>query len=89
MSSSPSMYFTDQNIMQRERDPMGLSFECLEMHKWNIKTDGAQRSDEKNEVICLVIMFNSGGMAIKMLKIARNLCFLLISESQSQLWQNT
>ena len=75
--------------MQRERDPMGLCFECLEMHKWNIETDGAQRSDEKNEVICLVIMFNHVGMAIKMLKIANNLHFLLISESQSQLWQNT
>ena len=34
-------------------------------------------------------MFNPGGMAIKMLKIAHNLCFLLIAESQSQLWQNT
>ena len=75
--------------MQRERDPMELSFECLEMHKWNIETDRAQRADEKNEVICLVIMFNPRGMAIKTLKMAHKLYFLLIAESHSQLWQNT
>ena len=36
--------------MQRG-DPMKLNFEDLEMQKWNIRTDGAQR----NMVICLII----------------------------------
>ena len=40
------------------------------MQKWNIQTDRAQRVDEKNWVICLVIMFAPGVTAIKMSKIA-------------------
>ena len=44
--------------------------EGLEMQKWNISTDRAQRADEKNGVICLVIMFTPGVMVIKMSKIA-------------------
>ena len=42
-----NVYFTDQNIMQRE-DPMELNFEGLEMQKWNIAKDRAQRVDKKN-----------------------------------------
>ena len=45
---------------------MELNLEGLEMQKWNIPTDRAQRVDGKNEVICLVVMFNSGDMVIKM-----------------------
>ena len=33
---------------------MKLNFEGLEMQKWNIPTDRAQRADGKNGVICLV-----------------------------------
>ena len=33
---------------------MELSFEGLEMEKWIIPTDRAQRVDEKNGVLCLV-----------------------------------
>ena len=33
---------------------MELNFEGLEMQKWNIPTDRAQRADGKNGVICLV-----------------------------------
>ena len=50
-----NMYFTDQNIMQ-EGDSTELNFKGLEMQKWNISTDRAQRADAKNGVICLVIM---------------------------------
>ena len=42
--------------MQRE-DPIDLNFELLEMQKWNISTDKAQRADEKNGIISLVIVF--------------------------------
>ena len=37
-------------------DSTKLNFEGLEMQKWNIPTDRARRADEKNGVICLVIM---------------------------------
>ena len=35
---------------------MELNFEDLEMKKWNKSTDRAQKVDEKNGAICLVIM---------------------------------
>ena len=38
-------------------------------------TNRAQRVDEKNEVICLVIIFTPRGLVIKMLKMD---CFLYI-----------
>ena len=74
------MYFTEQNIMQRE-----LSFECLEMQKLNILRDRAQGADEKNGVICLVIMFIPRVLLIKMSKMAHFLYFLLMTaKNQSQ-----
>ena len=59
------MYFTDQNIMER-RDTKELNFEGPEMQEWNIPTDRAHRTDEKNGIFCLVIMFTPGLMVIKM-----------------------
>ena len=59
------MYITDQNIMQRG-DSKKLNFDGLEMQKCNIPTDRAQRAEEKNGVICLVIMVISRVMIIKM-----------------------
>ena len=50
--------------MQRG-DPMELNFEGFEMQKWKIPTDRAQMGDEKNQVVCLVIMFTPGIMVIK------------------------
>ena len=46
------------------------------MQKWNIPTDGAQRADGKNGIICLVIMFTSQVTVIKMSKMAHFLYFL-------------
>ena len=66
-------------------EPMELNFEGLEMQKWNISTDKAQRVDEKNGVICLVIMFTPGVMVIKMSKMAHFLYFLLMpAKNQSK-----
>ena len=45
--------------------PQKLNFEGLGMHRLNKAMDRAQRIDEKL-FICLVIMFTSGGMVIKM-----------------------
>ena len=43
-----------------------MNFDGLEMQKWNIQTDRAQRVNDKNGVICLVIMFAPGVMVVKM-----------------------
>ena len=44
--------------MQR-RNPKEMNFGGLEMEKWNITPNNAQ-NDEKNEFICLAIMFTHG-----------------------------
>ena len=65
--------------MQR-KDLMELNFESIEMQNWNIPTEKAHRVDEKNGVICLVIMFNPKVMVIKMSKEAHFLYFLLMTD---------
>ena len=50
---------------------MELNLEGLKMQNWNIPTDRAERVDEKNVVICLVIMFTSRVMVNKMSKMAQ------------------
>ena len=58
---------------------MELNFKGLEMQKLNTPTSNDLRADEKNEVICRVIMFTSRVMIFKMSKMAPFLCFLLIT----------
>ena len=59
------------------------------MQKLNLPTDTAQRVDEKNGIICLVIMLASGVMVIKMSKMAHFLYFLLMpANNQSQFGEN-
>ena len=60
-------------------DPMELNFEDLEMQKWNTLTDRAQRVDEKNGAICLVIMFTLRVTVIKMSQMAHFLHSLLMT----------
>ena len=62
---------------------MKLNFEGLEMQKWNIPTDRAQRVDGKNGVFCVVIMFTSQVMVIKKSKMAHFLYFLLMPAKKS------
>ena len=51
--------------------------------------DRAQRVDEKNEVICLVIVFTLGVMVIKMSKMVHFLYFLLMpAKNQWQFGEN-
>ena len=65
--------------------PMELNFEGLEMQKWNIPMDRSQRIEEKNGVICLVIVFTPRFMVINMSQIAHFLYFLLMAtKNQSQ-----
>ena len=77
-----NMYFTCQNIMQRE-DFMELNFEVFEMQKWNIPTDRAQRINEKNKVICIFIMFTSRVMVIKISKMTHSLYFCWLKQKIS------
>ena len=54
-----------------------------------MRTDRAQKAEEKNGVICLVIVFTPGVMIIKMSKDAHFLYFLLMAaKNKSQLRQN-
>ena len=46
--------------------PLKLDFEGLGTQKWNKPMDRAQKVDEKNVLICLVIIFISRVMVIKM-----------------------
>ena len=58
------------------------------MQKWNISSYAVQRVDEKNGVIRQV-MFTSGVMGIKMLKMTRFMYFLLnAAKNQSQFRQD-
>ena len=51
--------------------------------------DRAERVDEKNGVICLVIMFIPGVMVIKISKMTHFLYFLLMpAKNQSQFGEN-
>ena len=64
-----------------------LNFEDLEMQKWNIPTNKAQRVNEKNGVIYLAITFTPRVVVIEMLRMAHFLYFLLIAaKTQSQFW---
>ena len=69
---------------------MELNFEGLEMPKWNIPTDRADRVDEKNGVICLIITLIPGVIFIKMSQMVHVLYFSLITaKNDSQFDQNT
>ena len=57
-------------ITQCKGGPMGLNFEGFKMQKWSKPVDRSERVDKKNRVVCLVIMFTSRVIVIKMWKIA-------------------
>ena len=59
-------------------DPIELNFEGLEMQKWNIPANRARRVDEKNGVICLVIMFT---LLLWSLKCEKWLLFLFFADT--------
>ena len=68
---------------------MELNFQGLEMQKWNIPTDNAQRVGGKNRFIWQVIMFTTQVMVIKMSKMAHFLYFLLMpAKNESRFGQN-
>ena len=67
---------------------MELNFEGLEMQK-SLWVDEKIQVDDKNGVICLVIVFTSAVMVIKMSKTAHFLFLLLMAaKKQSQFGKN-
>ena len=59
--------------------PHGTDFKrSWNVNKWNISMGRAYRVDEKNGVICLVIMFTFRVMVIEMSKMA-DFCILLMT----------
>ena len=54
---------------------MELKFESIEMQKWNIPMDRAQRVDEKNGLLCKFIMFAPEVMVVKISNMAHLLYF--------------
>ena len=75
-----SYEFPNWKVITVQRgDPMELNFEGLEILKSNRPTDRAERINEKNRVICPVLMFATGVMTIKMSKVAPFFYFLLMT----------
>ena len=62
---------------EHNSNPMKVSFEGLEIQKWNIAMDRAQIVHEKNGVICLVIMFTPNVMELWSLKCQKWLIFCI------------
>ena len=58
----------------------------MKVLKWKKPKDRAQRADEKNGVICLVIMFTSRVMAFKLSEMANFIYFLLTSFILVTVW---
>ena len=78
-------FYRPQHNRKGGMDPVELNFEGLEMKKWNIPTDRAQRKDRKKWVSFPVIMFTPQVIVIKMSKMTHFLYFRLIPpKSQSQ-----
>lgn len=64
---------------------LAYNFEGLGMRKWNIPTNRAHKIVERNGVICLLTMFTSGVMVIKI----SQMYFLLLMTAKSQrVWAN-
>ena len=63
---------------------MESNFEGLEMYKWIMPMDRAQREDENNEVICLVTMFTPRVMVAKMPEIVHFCIFCWWQQKISQ-----
>ena len=62
-------------------DPMELNFEGLQMKKWKIPTDRAERVDEKNEIIFAKSSVEMLDIQVNYWKIGRE-----IAEEPEMLW---
>ena len=60
---------------------MELNFEDLEMQKWNVPTDIFQIADEKNDIICLVIIFTQKDLPVERKWFAQAVTICLLPSS--------
>ena len=74
------MSFTDQNGLKGGH--MKLTFDYFQIQKWMLLTVRAEKVDEKNEVICLVSIFPSWFMVLK-LCVVLQFCADLSKKSKS------
>ena len=54
--------------MGQRVDHMKMNFECFQIQKWILQAVTEEKVDEKNGVICLVSMFPSWVMVLKLPK---------------------
>ena len=54
--------------MDQREDHMKMNFDYFQIQKWMLQTVRAEKVDEKNGVICLVSMFPSWVMVLKLSK---------------------
>ena len=72
-------YRSEHNAMG---DCMKLNCEGLEIQKWNIPMNRAEKLDEKNGVTCLVTMFAAAVMVFEM---SKNGLFFVFSADNSKI----
>ena len=54
--------------MDQTEDHIKMNFDYFQIKKWMLQTVRAEKVDEKNGVICLVSMFPSWVMVLKLFK---------------------
>ena len=54
--------------MDQRGDHMKINFDCFHIQKWRLQTVRVEKVDEKNGVICLVFMFPSWVIVLKLSK---------------------
>ena len=71
--------------MDQKGDHMKMNFEYFQIQKWILQTVRSEKVDEKNGVICLVSMFSSWVMVLKLSKkyIFSQFCADLCKKSKS------
>ena len=80
-------YFAYQNGWKE--DPMKLNFGNFQIQKWISQTIRAEKVDEKNWVICLISIFFSWVLVLKLPKIVHFCKFVLISAKSLNILKNS
>ena len=78
-------YFIDQS--GPKEDHMIMNFDYYQIQKWILQTVRVENMDEKNGVICLVSMFISWVMVLKLSRKGIFCNFVLISAKTLSLWR--
>ena len=76
------MDFTEQN-MKQIGGPIELNFEGLDIQKWNVPTDIAQRVDAKNGVLFLITMFTQEDLSVALKCFVQTVTNFLVSSTEN------